>query len=81
VNDDNQFGPDLGGQGKQPWFGPKRVGFGYGPRTWQGYVVSAVMAGLLIIAASVAGPHSAWFIAAIVVFFAVHIGIIVAQRR
>jgi hypothetical protein len=28
---------------KQPWFGQKRFGYGFGPRTWQGYLVTAVL--------------------------------------
>jgi hypothetical protein len=81
MHDDNQFGPDLSGQRNQPWFGPKRIGFGYGPRTWQGYLVTAVMIVLLVIVGAVAGAHSPWFVAAIVVFFAVHLAIIAIQRR
>ena len=23
--------------GKRPWFGPKRIGWGYRPQTWQGW--------------------------------------------
>ncbi|WP_298400006.1 hypothetical protein [Sphingobium sp.] len=26
------------------WFGPKRVGMGYGPSTWEGWVVVALFA-------------------------------------
>jgi hypothetical protein len=29
---------------REPWFGPKRIGYGWGPRTWQGYVVVLVCA-------------------------------------
>ncbi|MGA1809845.1 MULTISPECIES: hypothetical protein [Sphingobium] len=29
------------------WFGPKRIGWGYGPRTWEGWAV----VGLLVLAA------------------------------
>jgi hypothetical protein len=81
MQNDNQFGPDFGGQRKQPWFGPKRIGNGYGPRTWQGYLVTLVMAGLVVIVGSLAGAHSPWFVATIVAFFAVHTAIIVIQRR
>lgn len=91
MQDDNQFGPDLSGpdpsgldpsgRGRQPWFGPKRAGLGYGPRTWQGYLVSAVMAGLLVIVGAVAGAHSPWFVAAVVAFAVVHLAIIAIQRR
>jgi len=27
---------------KQPWFGPKRVGYGISPKTWQGWLIVAV---------------------------------------
>jgi hypothetical protein len=81
MSDDNQLGPDFTDQRKQPWFGPKRIGFGYGPRTWQGYLVTAVMAVLLVIVGTVTRGHSPWFAATIVAFFAVHLGIIFIQRR
>jgi 4-hydroxybenzoate polyprenyltransferase len=81
VHDNNQFGPDLSGQPKQSWFGPKRIGFGYGPRTWQGYLVTGVMAALLVIVGTVAGAHSPWFVVAIVAFLAIHLAIIAIQRR
>jgi hypothetical protein len=81
MQDDNQLGPDLSGQRRQPWFGPKRIGFGYGPRTWQGYLITAVMVVLVVIVATVTGAHSPWFIATIVAFFAVHLAIIAIQRR
>lgn len=81
MNDHNQFGPDLSGQRKQPWFGPKRIGFGYGPRTWQGYLITAVMAVLLVIVGTVTGTRSPWFAATIAIFFAVHFAIIAIQRR
>jgi hypothetical protein len=38
---------------KQPWFGPRRFGFGYGPRTWQGWAVSAVLLLFVILVATV----------------------------
>jgi hypothetical protein len=77
----NQAGQDLGGQGKQPWFGPKRFGNGYGPRTWQGYLVTAVLLLIVVIVGGLAGAHSPWFIAAIAFFAVVHIAIIAIQRR
>ena len=30
---------------KQPWFGPKRFGYGYGPRTWPGWLCGGVGGG------------------------------------
>jgi hypothetical protein len=81
MQDDNEFSPDLTGRGKQPWFGPKRFGIGYGPRTWQGYLITGVMAVMVVTVGSVAGAHSPWFLAAIAVFAVVHIAIIAIQRR
>ncbi len=39
--------------GRRPWFGPKRVGFGIRPQTWQGWlvvlIVLAVFTAVLIV--------------------------------
>jgi len=32
----------------KPWFGPKRLGWGLGPASWQGWLATAVYAGLMI---------------------------------
>jgi hypothetical protein len=40
-----------GGDPKRPWFGPKRVGRGLRPQTWQGWLV---MAGFTVLAVAVA---------------------------
>ena len=32
---------------QRPWFGPKRTGYGIGPRTWQGWAV--VLGGAVIV--------------------------------
>lgn len=34
--------------GKTYWFGRKRFGFGFGPRTWQGWAAIAVYVALMI---------------------------------
>jgi hypothetical protein len=36
---------------RQPWFGPKRVGYGIRPQTWQGWAV--VLAFVVLIVAVV----------------------------
>ena len=28
------------GNGNRPWFGPKRIGWGIRPQTWQGWAIS-----------------------------------------
>ena len=34
-------------QSRKPWFGPKRFGWGVGPRSWQGWLVTAVLIGVI----------------------------------
>lgn len=42
----------------EPWFGRKRIGWGWGPRTWQGWAVSgtfvAAVAALAMLAENAA---------------------------
>jgi hypothetical protein len=45
--------PGPGGKDKQPWFGQKRFGYGFGPRTWQGYLVTAILAVFAVVVATV----------------------------
>jgi hypothetical protein len=54
MDDDNsQFDTGNYPKDKQPWFGPKRFGYGFGPRTWQGYLVTAILVGYAVILATV----------------------------
>jgi hypothetical protein len=32
----------------RPWFGPKRIGWGLRPQTWQGWVVTVVAVAILV---------------------------------
>ena len=32
----------------RPWFGPKRVGFGLRPQTWPGWLITLLVAGVVI---------------------------------
>jgi hypothetical protein len=34
---------------RRPWFGPKRVGFGIRPQTWQGWLVTLGFVALVVI--------------------------------
>jgi hypothetical protein len=38
---------------KQPWFGPKRIGWGWRPVSWEGWLVTVLCAAVAI-AASIA---------------------------
>jgi uncharacterized membrane protein len=35
---------------RRPWFGPKRVGWGYRPQTWQGWalIIALVVAVIIV---------------------------------
>ena len=32
----------------RPWFGPKRIGYGLRPQTWQGWLVMALFAVVVV---------------------------------
>lgn len=32
----------------EPWFGRKRIGFGWGPRTWQGWLIVALLTAVVV---------------------------------
>jgi ABC-type dipeptide/oligopeptide/nickel transport system permease subunit len=34
---------------QRPWFGPKRVGWGIRPQTWQGWAISALIAVVIVV--------------------------------
>lgn len=37
----------------RPWFGPKRIGWGLRPQTWQGWTLTVGLAILVIVLATV----------------------------
>lgn len=37
---------------RRPWFGPKRVGIGLRPQTWQGWAITAAAVIVIIVIAS-----------------------------
>lgn len=87
YGDANYGGADFGGPltggpgsgGKRPWFGPKRIGWGYSPKTWQGWLVTGISIAAVITAGAVA-KGSPWLYAVVVAAIAVHLVIIVVQR-
>jgi hypothetical protein len=38
----------------RPWFGPKRIGWGLRPQTWQGWLVIAVLVVAIVLIAVLA---------------------------
>lgn len=60
---------------RRPWFGPKRIfGWGWRVTSWQGWVVTAIMVGLILAARALWGTR-AW--PAIVALLAVYVVIAV----
>jgi hypothetical protein len=47
----DQFGPGFATGSRRPWFGPKRLGFGYRPQTWQGWAVILIPVAVIILIA------------------------------
>jgi hypothetical protein len=37
---------------QRPWFGPKRVGYGLRPQTWQGWLIIALFVVVVIVVAT-----------------------------
>ena len=74
-------GKDPQGRTRQPWFGPKRFGYGWGPRTWQGFLVVAVLIALLIAVATVTGGHGPLMPACVAAVIVVPFIIAYVQRR
>lgn len=36
---------------KRPWFGPKRIGFGIRPQTWQGWLITVLVVVAIVVLA------------------------------
>jgi hypothetical protein len=59
------------------WFGPKRLGVGISPRSWQGWLVTLGFAAGMLALPRLAHGASTWMFAGIAVLFALF-GVIVA---
>jgi hypothetical protein len=46
MNDDDPGRP-------RPWFGPKRVGIGFRPQTWQGWLVTLAVPAVIVVVIAV----------------------------
>jgi hypothetical protein len=80
MSDNDPFSP-LGGAGKRPWFGPRRIGFGYRPQTWQGVLLMAVLLLPIVILAAVFRPHSPVILLAVVPAVVIPYIVMAIQRR
>ena len=81
--DENNEQFDIGGYPgpKQPWFGPKTMGYGYGPKTWQGWLVIAVLVLFAILVAKLTKGHWPGMLIGIVPLVGVPFLIMAIQRR
>jgi hypothetical protein len=67
---------------KRAWFGPKRFGgTGYAPRTWPGYLVTAVLAGAVIATGTTTKGHGPLMWVLIALLIGVPLAIMVIQRN
>jgi hypothetical protein len=55
--DDDQFRTGFDAPDKRPWFGPKRFGYGYAPKTWQGYLIVAAGVVAVVVLSTLAKSH------------------------
>lgn len=82
MNDDNdQF--DTGGypREKQPWFGPRRFGYGTAPRTWQGFLITAILVVYVVVVATLTKGRMPDMLFAVIPAIAVPLVIRSIQRR
>jgi hypothetical protein len=38
---------------RRPWFGPKRVGYGIRPQTWQGWLVTVAVVAVIVVVVAI----------------------------
>jgi hypothetical protein len=88
MRDYDPFGGYGGPGGPAPadrqdgaWFGRKRYGYGYGPRTWQGWLVMLVLVIIAFTVAAVSHGHGPIVIAGVVPLVLVPLIIMRIQRR
>jgi hypothetical protein len=81
MENNDQYDPGDYRQDKPPWFGPKQFGWGYGPRTWQGYLVTAILVLFVVLVATLTKGRMPWMLFAIVPAIAVPLIIRTVQRR
>ena len=64
---------------KRGWFGPKRFGIGYGPRAWEGWLISAAYVMLVLGLRYVVSPQSehSLFVSIIVFLTAAYAGVFI----
>jgi len=71
----------YGGDRKRPWFGRGPFGYGWGPRTWQGWLVTAALVVVAFWVASVSNGDARIAALGLVPLVAVPLLIAWLQRR
>ena len=66
---------------KRPWFGRKPYGYGYGPRTWQGWLVTLVLVIFAMSMAAVSGGNGALIAIGLLTLVIVPFVIMAVQQR
>jgi hypothetical protein len=57
MQDENEYWPENGKE-RNPWFGPKRFGWGYRPQTWQGFLIVAALVVFAVVIATLTKGRS-----------------------
>jgi hypothetical protein len=68
-------------QPRTPWFGRKKYGYGWGPRTWQGWLVTGALLVFAILMTSASKGHGALVAVGLVPLVAVPLIITWLQQR
>jgi hypothetical protein len=66
---------------KRPWFGRKPYGYGYGPRTWQGWLVLLVLVIYAMAMAAISGGDGTIVAAGIIPVIVIPVIIMAIQGR
>jgi hypothetical protein len=85
MSDEDQFSDQetdpFAPRPKRPWFGRKPYGYVYGPRTWQGWLVTLVLVIFAMTMAAVSKGDGSFIAVGIVTLVAVPFIIIAVQQR
>jgi hypothetical protein len=70
---------DSAGGGRQPWFGRKRIGVGWSPRSWPGALITTAL--LVAIEAVLVGTRAGWAVYLVAAIPLVVLAVRTAARR
>ncbi|MGO9875460.1 MAG: hypothetical protein ACLPVY_16860 [Acidimicrobiia bacterium] len=66
---------------KTPWFGPKRIGWGFRPITWQGWSLMVVLVALFTVARYALHTNAEFFLAVAALLAGFYVVVLVTGGR